>query len=91
MNQTIREDITLGLCIEDLIEDKQIFPKEGTRTELEEIGARYLSTKNFQLKGSKTKIEYMIYEENGKAVVWKKFKGEKTYKIHIESLVTKKY
>jgi CRISPR/Cas system-associated endonuclease Cas1 len=78
------------------------FPESATREHLERLGARYLTTLpfNYQSEENKTntkrRIEYMVYEDNQRLMIWKreilenKISNE-PFKIHFEATITKKY
>lgn len=80
---------------------RQYFPKRAMRKDLEVLGARYLVTDSYTTEdGSKTKIEYMVYEDEKKVVVWKRegprsciesLCNEQPYTMHFQARITKKY
>jgi len=66
------------------------FPEYGTERELEDIGARYLQTKQFKLEGKFSRIEYMVYQDPQKIIVWKRWKSEDLFRFHTETEITKR-
>ncbi len=64
-------------------------PREATELELEGLGARYLTTRQFehQTTGKLIRIEYMVLEQDGKYFGWKRFEGEELFKIHMKASI----
>lgn len=78
--------------IEDILldfETRTSLPSRASKEDLARLGARYLTTEPFNLKGKIVRYEQMQYQNGAKAYMWKRIvphenpNGE-LFQIHLE-------
>jgi len=69
------------------------FPREGTKEELEKLGAKHLISDPRKIDGTITTINYMLHEDpqNGLVRFWKKPIDSDIYHLHHEAIITRTY
>jgi len=79
---------TQKVCREDKIlkfEERTNLPGRASKSKLEEVGARCLSTIPVLIQERRCKMEYMVKEDNENTYIWKRITPlEEDFTIHEE-------
>lgn len=74
------------------LEKRIIIPLSATKEDLEKLNARYLASNEFEINGSKKRIEYYNLISENKLYVWKRtLPDEEKFSIHLQADITAKY